>query len=315
MAFSVKDPGIGISLEQQQKLFQSFSQADVSTTRKYGGTGLGLAISKSLVELMGGTIRVDSELGKGSIFSFEVNIVLPQGTSHHASELTAQDATSINKFEGVKLLLVEDNQVNKYIAEKMLLELGVEVVHASDGIEALTLVKVDKFDCILMDCQMPNMDGYTATKKIREYEEFKTLPIIALTADAMLEEVKYALSVGMNDHIAKPISLEVMSSTLAKWLNTEVRNDALNRSEIVQLEQKEGTPLDVLDIKLLNNLLTQLEGYDATAIDSVDLLISQCKQKQLLSVLPQLVQIRSYVIDYEFELAYAGVDKIIKRQL
>ena len=245
LEFSVKDPGIGISPEQQQKLFQSFAQADVSTTRKYGGTGLGLAISKSLVELMGGFISVDSEIGKGSTFRFEVNMALPESDLRDDLLASSKQTENAARLAGCKLLLVEDNQVNKYIAEKMLLELGAEVVHASDGIEALVMIKAEQFDCVLMDCQMPNMDGYTATKKIREYEAFQSIPIIALTADAMLDEVKYALSVGMNDHIAKPISVDVMAATLSKWLSPEAAEQPLLSSPNLQLEQVEQPELTV----------------------------------------------------------------------
>lgn len=315
LAFSVKDPGIGISPEQQTKLFQSFSQADVSTTRKYGGTGLGLVISKSLVELMGGCISVESECGKGSTFSFEVDMALPDADIGSNYEKVSDNSQIVPQLTGRRLLLVEDNQVNKYIAEKMLLELGAYVVHACDGIEALTVIKTQSFDCVLMDCQMPNMDGYTATKKIREYTEFAHVPIIALTADAMLDEVKYALSVGMNDHIAKPISIDVMSSTLAKWLGSEVPSQVATSSIAKQQEAQQQSQLSSSDIEQLSELQEILDSYDATAIDAVDQLISHFKQKKLLSLLPDLSQIRGYIVDYEYELAYTDVDKIIKNQL
>lgn len=312
--FSVQDSGIGISQQQQQSLFQSFSQADVSTTRKYGGTGLGLAISKSLVELMGGCIAVASEYGKGSTFSFEVNMKLPEKSAEVTDLSDPQNKPKLRQLTGCKLLLVEDNVVNKYIAENILLELGAVVEHASDGLEAIEMVKSNDYHGILMDCQMPNMDGYTATQEIRKLPELKQLPIIALTADAMLEEVEHALSVGMNDHIAKPISVNLLLETLAKWLEFDAASEDVSESLSIDNScPEQQVTLAQEEQQALRHLIDILASYDATAIDLVDTLIEQFKENQLHSLLPTLQQVREYIVDYEFELASEHVSKVIEK--
>ncbi len=216
--FSVKDNGIGISSEIQQKLFQSFSQADSSTTRKHGGTGLGLRISKELVELMKGKIWVDSEVGKGSDFQF----ILPLKKADKESVERQIDnlglEKEIEKLKGKKFLLVDDDEINQEVARKLLVNTGVTVITAYNGLEALSTLESQGFDLVLMDCMMPEMDGYEATKKIRENENYNKLPVIAMTANAMKQDVDKVLSVGMNDHIAKPINPNEMFLTILKWV-------------------------------------------------------------------------------------------------
>jgi PAS domain S-box-containing protein len=362
--FWVRDTGIGMSAEQCSRLFQSFSQADGSTTRKYGGTGLGLAISKHLVELMGGRIWVESEPGRGSAFHFEIalglqrdaqprrmftagelrgtrvlvvddnasareilagmvhgfglevdtassgpaalamlavaernalpyNLVLmdwrmpgmdgvetvrqmqaaglaqvpsvimvtafgreevragadeqgiqlpivltkpvtpstllealgmmlgkiPAGTSR-ASQRSGQSASVVSGLRGARLLLVEDNELNRELAGELLQAVGIELCVVCDGQQALDLLERDAdFDGVLMDCQMPVMDGYTATRRIREQPRWSTLPVIAMTANAMAGDREQALASGMNDHISKPLNVEKMFATLAKWIH------------------------------------------------------------------------------------------------
>ena len=223
--FSVRDTGIGMTPEQCGRMFQSFSQADASTTRKYGGTGLGLAISKQLVELMGGHIGVDSVAGQGSTFHFHVSLgVQKDPVPRHKS--LADDAEALRRdmalLRGTRVLLAEDNAMNQELAIELLQSAGMVVVVASNGQEALDLLARDTaFDAILMDCQMPVMDGYQASARVRERNELKGIPVIAMTADAMDGDRDKAARAGMVDHIAKPIIVRHMFATLARWIRPQ----------------------------------------------------------------------------------------------
>ncbi|MGI6664726.1 MAG: ATP-binding protein [Christensenellaceae bacterium] len=218
--FAIKDTGIGISEEQQKKLFRSFVQADSSVSRRFGGTGLGLAISKSIVELMDGTIGVSSALGEGSCFYFDVCLEKVADSEAVAGEMRALqsegDYTDI--FAGKRILLAEDIFINSEIVVALLEETGVKVDTAVDGKEAVALYEKNKgaYALILMDIHMPEMDGYQATQKIREIDE--GIPIIAMTANAYQEDIRKCLEMGMNDHIAKPIVLENMINTMKKYM-------------------------------------------------------------------------------------------------
>lgn len=214
LRFQIKDTGIGLSEEQQKKLFKSFSQADSSTTRKYGGTGLGLAISKQLVELMGGKIWVESKEGFGSSFIFEIEL---QETDFIDAD---EEKTEFDKniLNANKILIVEDNLTNQFVLLGLLEDYVKEIDIANNGKEALDLFKSGKYELILMDLQMPVMDGYEATKIIREID--KDIPIIALSANAMTEEVEKTKAYGMNEHLAKPIDVEKLFTTLSKYINS-----------------------------------------------------------------------------------------------
>jgi CheY-like chemotaxis protein len=356
---AVRDTGIGMNKEQQGKLFQSFSQADTSTTRKYGGTGLGLAISKQLVEMMGGEISVDSEPGVGSTFKFTVTLGIGQGAEEKtfetvpdlrgmhaivaddnptareilttylesfsfnvdeaanadelfghmdgveipydlivldwlmpgmkgieiaekikteikpeidphiimisafssgdvmdkpggqyidqflskpvspshlfdavmaafgvATERKSHDRSSGRKFDtgtlrpvqGAEILLVEDNEINQQVAGELLEQAGFHVDIANHGLEAIEKLQVKLYDCVLMDVQMPVMDGYTAVRELRKNERFSDLPVLAMTANATVEDRQMSLDAGMNDHIAKPINPQVLFEALFKWI-------------------------------------------------------------------------------------------------
>ncbi|MDH3353894.1 MAG: ATP-binding protein [Chromatiales bacterium] len=227
IAFSVKDTGIGITAEQQERLFTAFEQADGSTTRKYGGTGLGLTISRQLVELMGGTLKVTSVAGEGSCFSFSLELPisdeqLPHNKQTQALSDTQEETVSIeerlNAIRGARVLLVEDNDINQMIAEELLQVAGLKVEIADNGAEALKLLKPDYFDLVLMDLQMPVMDGYEATRQIRANQNYNKLPIVAMTAHALVEEREKCLATGMNDHVAKPIDIEALHAALVHWI-------------------------------------------------------------------------------------------------
>ncbi|PWI34778.1 hypothetical protein DI392_00390 [Vibrio albus] len=221
LLFTVKDTGNGMTQNQQAHIFNPFNQADASTTREYGGTGLGLSISKELVSMMGGDIWVESELGKGSTFYFSLSL--------HYHNTPAQSSVTQdggqkpgrgkgNELKGYAILLVEDNKFNQEVAADLLKNFGADVKIAENGQKALNMLSEATYDAVLMDCQMPVMDGYSATRVIRQNDRFGDVPIIAMTAHAMSEEIDEMYKCGMNDHIVKPINVSVLLNTLTKWL-------------------------------------------------------------------------------------------------
>jgi len=222
LLFSVIDTGIGIKKEQQEQLFESFCQADSSITRRYGGTGLGLAICKSLTSMMGGDIWFESAENEGTTFYFTACFKKQNKNTAWvpASQLVHHQNEEINieLIRGSKILLVEDMQINQEIAMDFLTANGLIVDTVKNGQEALDILECKTFDAILMDCQMPVMDGYTTTRAIRMIERFSDLPVIAMTADATVGDVKKCMVAGMNDHIPKPIDEHKMIMTLSKWI-------------------------------------------------------------------------------------------------
>jgi signal transduction histidine kinase/CheY-like chemotaxis protein len=225
---SVVDSGIGISDEQLDRMFRRFTQADSSTTRRYGGTGLGLAISKTLVELMGGSIGVESQAGIGSTFWFTlplgvaIPLLVDAVVEPLAEPVAAPPVPSGAAARAVgRLLLVEDNFVNQRVAVYMLTKLGHQVDVAKNGREAIEMLSKSGYGLVLMDCQMPEMDGFEATRVIRDRASTvidHDIPVIAMTANAFPEDRARALACGMNDFLAKPVDRSVLANTLAKWL-------------------------------------------------------------------------------------------------
>ncbi|HVR54914.1 MAG TPA: PAS domain S-box protein, partial [Pseudorhodoferax sp.] len=219
LQLEVHDSGIGMDAEQTARLFQAFSQADGSTTRKYGGTGLGLTISKRLVEAMGGSIGVDSTPGEGSRFWFQLSLPETDRASLAPATTPAPQAQEHAPLRGVRLLLAEDNEINQQIAVELLESAGASVAVADNGRLAVDLLASGgPFDAVLMDLQMPVMDGMQATRLIRADARHARLPIIAMTAHAMVEERERCLAAGMVDHITKPIDPPAMLLTLARWV-------------------------------------------------------------------------------------------------
>nr|WP_315188626.1 ATP-binding protein [uncultured Albidiferax sp.] len=215
LRFDVRDTGIGMTEAQAAKLFQAFTQADGSVTRKYGGTGLGLAITRGLVERMGGEISVHSEPGVGSCFSFQIWFGLADPTA-----LPAPVDTAPARLDGLRLLLAEDNDINQQIAVELLQAAGAEVVVADNGRIALDLLDAaapDHFHAVLMDLQMPVMGGLEATQQIRANLRYAELPVIAMTAHALREERERCLAVGMVDHITKPLDPPTLLQTVLRW--------------------------------------------------------------------------------------------------
>ncbi len=218
--FMVEDTGIGISKEKQERLFSAFTQADSSTTRKYGGTGLGLAISKKIIDTMQGELWIESELGKGSKFYFKLTfeICTDEVKINEIQESYEPKAESPNKKH---LLLVEDNDINQLIAEELLQGFGYSVDIANNGQEALDMLEKKSYAAVLMDIQMPVMDGLTATRMIREKQKYKDLIVIAMSAHAMQGDYEISIQNGMNDHITKPIDPDKLNMTLDKWISTK----------------------------------------------------------------------------------------------
>ncbi len=227
----VKDSGIGISEEAQQRIFNYFTQADASTTRNYGGTGLGLALSQRLVNEMGGEMKVISELGKGSIFSFSLPL---QQTEAKKSEKQEEKPRQKNKGK-INILIAEDNMVNQIVIEQMLTQLGCKSTIKNNGqllIDTIVENPQHDYDLILMDCQMPQVDGYEATRYLQNYwqsQQNSRIPIVALTANVMPKDKKKCLDSGMDDYLAKPIKMESLLAILDKWVYRE--NKVLQKNE------------------------------------------------------------------------------------
>jgi len=212
----VEDTGIGIRDDIKDELFNEFTQADGSTTRKYGGTGLGLAIVRQLVEMMHGQCGVESVPGEGSTFWFRITLPIGEAQTTKPSGDTEQEVRGL--LHG-HVLLVEDNPINQMVAQKMLEKIGLESTLAGDGQEALDKLEQRRFDAVLMDCQMPVMDGFEATRRIREQGALLSLPVIAMTANVMEGDREKCIEAGMNDYIGKPVVEADLKKTLARWLD------------------------------------------------------------------------------------------------
>jgi len=227
LEFAVVDTGIGIRPEKLDHIFDEFRQADESTTRLFGGTGLGLTISRHLAQLMGGEIGVSSEMGVGS--RFWCRLELPVGDEIVAEQMaTTEPAPS---FGGVTVLLAEDDEINSLVAKELLEHIGLSVVAVRNGVEVLNYFdQGHRADVVLMDVNMPVMDGMEATRRLRERSELETLPIIALTANALADERGRCLGVGMSDFLTKPIDMDLLSGVLEKWV---IGNGERLRSTIV----------------------------------------------------------------------------------
>lgn len=219
---SVKDTGIGIAPEKLFTIFERFTQAESDTTRSYGGTGLGLSIAKKLVELQGGTIRVNSVPEKGSEFSFTIPFEIADEKEYKPLENTGREHAEL--FTGKKVLVVEDNILNQKLAQAVLAEKGFDVEIAANGQIAVDVLKKKKYDIILMDIQMPVLDGYEATKVIRHDLKDKT-PVIAMTANAMAGERERCISNGMDEYITKPFNADVLYKLMGKFLSVKPLNE------------------------------------------------------------------------------------------
>ena len=221
VSFEVRDSGIGMSPTALQRLFQPFHQVDGTRSRPHGGTGLGLAISQRIVEAMGGRIEVESQAGRGSRFHFSLALERDTGPAPAPPIDSAMGGLNDAATPAGTVLVVEDTLVNRIIALEMLRSLGLDVIEAENGIEALDRLAEHPIDLVLMDCQMPVMDGYTATERIREREArhgLRRVPIVALTANAFDEDAELAIAAGMDAHLSKPYTRSQLRQMLVNWL-------------------------------------------------------------------------------------------------
>jgi len=280
--FEVIDTGIGIEPRKQRQIFESFAQEDGTTTRRYGGTGLGLTISKQLVEMMGSEIRLKSEPGNGSTFSFTLRLntaskselaEVGQTISHVFGDLESGMST-YEPLRG-RVLVAEDNAVNQAVVVGMLDAMGVETIVANDGNKAVELFLSQHFDAILMDCQMPGLDGYQAAAKIRDIESGRgdnSIRIIAVTANALAGDMERCIAAGMDDYLRKPFKGEQLNAALTRVLPPGERPEAAEpeTSILGPIENTTGdTPLDVIDDSVLESLVALPQSNDLDLVNQV----------------------------------------------
>lgn len=267
LKISVSDTGIGIADERKNRIFQAFSQADASTSRKYGGTGLGLVICRRLAELMGGQVGMESEEGKGSTFWFTVPLQKVAEQEICRQQQTALTTKSLPFTP--RLLLVEDNRVNQYVALSILKKFALQADIAENGIQALEMLRQKEYDLILMDIQMPEMDGLEATQQIRSVL-YSAVPIVAMTADATKEDRDKCLAAGMNAYLSKPVDRErlfrvLQQQLLGKKIQTD-KEDKMSTSEKIQQDTPMSISLDNLPIFDRADLIERLDG-DEEGVD------------------------------------------------
>jgi PAS domain S-box-containing protein len=286
LRFEVRDTGVGIHPEQIEQLFNPFTQADASTTRRYGGTGLGLPISRRLIQLMGGDIHVESAPGKGSLFTFSALFDVAQDMLPKPVPENAQDFSRL-RFSGSRVLLVEDDEINRQVAQAILEKSGIDVAVARNGREAVALAITGRFDLVLMDIQMPEMDGVEATRRIREHAGFRSLPIIAITASATNDERDLSIAAGMDDHVAKPIDLNRLFTILSRWLTSVDREDPVFQNPTVE---PATAPRDAVN----GSAALEAGGEFPQAFELLETLdqlipfLRSCKPKQCASAMDQL---------------------------
>ena len=244
LRFEVQDTGIGIDKKAMPKLFQAFQQGDSSTSRKYGGSGLGLAISKQLTMMMGGEVGVESEVGKGSTFWFTVLLV--KGNNPGLLPEQEQKQESMAALHGARILLAEDSLFNQQVAFEFLKDAGAVVSVAGSGKEALDWLHIQQFDCVLMDMQMPVMDGLEATRLIRADASMAAIPVIAITANASKEDRDRCRAAGMNDFISKPFKSATLYATVANWLSARSPEMVTDSAEAELADDPEIIDLSVL---------------------------------------------------------------------
>ncbi len=261
LRFAVSDTGIGIEPELRERIFQPFSQADASTSRRFGGTGLGLTIAKQLVELMGGTIGLDSTLGAGSRFFFQIpcEAIIEGEMASGSAQPGAGARLSDHHEPGLPILLAEDDRVNRLVAERLLSRAGYRVEIACDGHEAVALSAAGEYRLIFMDCQMPGLDGYDATRAIRRSERGhdgrRHVPIVAMTAHAMSGDREKCLASGMDDYIAKPLRRPEIERVLARFPESEPEPEPEPEDATEPEPEGAAESVQLVDLAIVSDIL------------------------------------------------------------
>ncbi len=335
LCINVQDSGIGMSEEQLKKLFQEFTQMDDSTSRKYGGTGLGLAISKNLARLMGGDLTATSIESQGSTFTLKLSLPVTTEIEKEQLETAQPKASDHSILNGIRLLLVEDNLMNQKLAIELLKDKGIDIIIANNGQEAVDTIfnnQADFFDIILMDIQMPVMNGHEATMKIRENPKYQSLPIIAMTASVLSEEINQYIQEGMQDHIGKPIEPDELFETVAKY----ARHRSLEQTIEIQPESKNDITISGLDtnkglkyaankkelyMQVLQEFVLQFEHFEEqikTLLQRDDMDTAQRVTHTLKGMLgsigdthlhPKAAQLESYFKDKDVQSALKSLDE------
>lgn len=311
VSFWVQDTGVGMDLTYLAKVFEAFSQEDASITRKFGGSGLGLSIARSIVQIMGGTIQIESEKGKGTM----VSIRIPMRISNDKTKQEIVEMTDLQKsLKGVRVLAVEDNELNRMVLQVILKKCEVTVSMAHNGQEAIDMIQENEFDIVLMDVQMPIVDGLEATKYIRE--ELKLMiPIIGLSANAMREEVEICKQAGMNDYLVKPYSERTLVEVMKNWTIKE---------EIVELFQ-EIESVESLDLSMLKKYVGNddsvmgevVRGYLEHLPPQLDRLELALVGSDILALRHELHQLKASmeIIGVRPEgLSFAGISNELKKE-
>jgi CheY-like chemotaxis protein/HPt (histidine-containing phosphotransfer) domain-containing protein len=270
--FEVQDSGIGIDESQRARLFESFEQGDQSTTRNFGGTGLGLAISRQLAHLMDGEIGMASRLGEGSTFWFDARFQIAHEARQQVRPPTSvQDA--INALRGKQVLVVDDNDFNLDVARGLLEDIGVQVATAENGAQAVDAVRQTHFDCVLMDMQMPVMDGLVATRTIRSQPATAGMVVIAMTANAGQEDQRLCMQAGMNQVLTKPIEPDLLFLALAHWLqaigppSVPLARRAVSEVPGIQPVPADASALPVWDARALTRMVGDNQAAHARLLD------------------------------------------------
>ncbi len=310
--FVVSDTGIGIDSNVLPRIFDKFQQADGSITRRFGGTGLGLSIAKRLVELMGGTIGVDSTLGEGSRFWFTLDLPLAVGEDAAEEKRETQPDTQPAFRPGpvsARVLLVEDNAVNRFLAESLLLRAGFAVDCAPDGLHAIDAARHTHYDLILMDAQMPNMDGMQATQAIRDLGGWcATVPVIAITANAMPGARDTYLAAGMDDYVAKPIEPNHFVEVAVGWIGRKAGAPPV-RDEAGEMESDPQVEFDPARLQELRAFLptANVEGLVATYLDSTG---RMCQRIHALAAVGELPEISRCAHDLSSTSDQIGANRL-----
>ena len=311
VSFTIEDTGVGMDMAYLTKVFEAFTQEDASITRKFGGSGLGLSIARSIVHIMGGTIEIESEKGKGT----RVNIRIPMRISNEKTKQEIVEMTDLQKsLIGLRILAVEDNELNRMVLQVILKKCEVVLTIAQNGQEAINLIQEQEFDLVLMDVQMPIVDGLEATKYIRD--ELKlTTPIIGLSANAMREEVEICKQAGMNDYLVKPYSERALVEVMRKW-GAEVKSPSEKVDVEVDLEELDLSVLKQYvgnDIHVLKDVVSGYLTHLPPQLDRLELALVGADILALRHELHQLKASMEIIGVRPDGLSFAGISNELKK--